>query len=806
MINYNAALPAENYPASRSGVNVTDWIQGVKGNLSYLIPQVFRGGEQGFFYDPSDLKAQYQDDAGTTVVNATGQPLGLVLDKSKGLVLGNELITNGDFSSGFSGWNNTNNYWQIVDGKAYHALGNVLNTLQRTITLTKHAWLEFDYEIIHGAPQLQYYGGPVNNIVNLRGKGKHRVFIPKGTSIILFKRGDNSEFYIDNVSLKEIIGNHAYQTASAARPIFRQKPIFGSELVVNGDFSNGTAGWTTNNATLNVVGGELEVTSTGSTPRAQQTITLVEGKRYLFTVKLRRGTTPNSNQVRMGTTLGVSDVLSFNSTSDTYREIEFIANASSAVLTIGYGETAVGQTSYWDNISIRELLGYRTDQNYIEYDGVDDKLITNLPAQLNNCTVLRAIPDVGTQVKYNQTLPMLYEDSTNHAGLVAINRALTRKEQLRLMEELDKRAGAVGYDTTVFKAFDNNQEGFVYDPNDLSTMYQDAAGTTPVTSAGQPVGLILDKRKGSTVGINLHTPTTPMNATTYPAIGTRSGLDITVSNEASGYAAVSLGMPTVVGKTYLLELIAPDVAGFWVLVSDSSFGDNTNRRTVISSAPASKINTKITFIFTASAAVTYIHLNRGTSVTSPATFKDVSVIEVLGNHAYQTTSASRPILRQNAVTGANYLEFDGTDDFLQTAVPLSFPVTAVAPFDFKSNSLTKCILSAGNSGYLRSTETTASVFSSSGGSTVAKKKVDVLLHELTGDSVNIRSNSAAIAMRDTDSKNPYGPLQKYIGSFSDTHTTLRAAMDLYGMVVVRKLLSASEEAELRAHFNKRMGI
>lgn len=37
------------------------------------------------------------------------------------------------------------------------------------------------------------------------------------------------------------------------------------------------------------------------------------------------------------------------------------------------------------------------------------------------------------------------------------------------------------------------------------------------------------------------------------------------------------------------------------------------------------------------------------------------------NHAYQTTSASRPILRKNAVTGANYLEFDGTDDSLQTS-------------------------------------------------------------------------------------------------------------------------------------------
>lgn len=89
------------------------------------------------------------------------------------------------------------------------------------------------------------------------------------------------------------------------------------------------------------------------------------------------------------------------------------------------------------------------------------------------------------------------------------------------------------FDQQIQKLFANGEQGFFYDPNDLSTMYQDAAGTVPVTAEGQPVGLVLDKS-----------------------------------------------------------------------------GRN--------------------------------------------------------NHAYQTTSASRPILRKNVLTGANYLEFDGSDDFLQT--------------------------------------------------------------------------------------------------------------------------------------------
>ena len=41
--------------------------------------------------------------------------------------------------------------------------------------------------------------------------------------------------------------------------------------------------------------------------------------------------------------------------------------------------------------------------------------------------------------------------------------------------------------------FASGEQGVWYDPSDFSTMFQDAAGTTPVTAVGQPVGRILDK-------------------------------------------------------------------------------------------------------------------------------------------------------------------------------------------------------------------------------------------------------------------------------------------------------------------------
>jgi hypothetical protein len=42
--------------------------------------------------------------------------------------------------------------------------------------------------------------------------------------------------------------------------------------------------------------------------------------------------------------------------------------------------------------------------------------------------------------------------------------------------------------------FANGEQGWWYDPSNFATLFQDSAGTTPVTAVGQPVGLQLDSR------------------------------------------------------------------------------------------------------------------------------------------------------------------------------------------------------------------------------------------------------------------------------------------------------------------------
>lgn len=49
------------------------------------------------------------------------------------------------------------------------------------------------------------------------------------------------------------------------------------------------------------------------------------------------------------------------------------------------------------------------------------------------------------------------------------------------------------YDWSPAALFSASEHGAYYDPSDLSTLFQDAAGTTPVAADGDPVGLIQDK-------------------------------------------------------------------------------------------------------------------------------------------------------------------------------------------------------------------------------------------------------------------------------------------------------------------------
>jgi len=132
----------------------------------------------------------------------------------------------------------------------------------------------------------------------------------------------------------------------------------GPELVTNGDFSNGTSGWTLNSATgtLSVVNGELfvEYVSTNGA-NCIQTITTEIGKSYKVSVTSRTATSNQPAKFSVGTAANTNDLtarIDNNDTSNKIQTASFVATSTTTYLTLGANYTS---DAYFDNISVREV-------------------------------------------------------------------------------------------------------------------------------------------------------------------------------------------------------------------------------------------------------------------------------------------------------------------------------------------------------------------------------------------------------------------------------------------------------------------
>jgi hypothetical protein len=76
-------------------------------------------------------------------------------------------------------------------------------------------------------------------------------------------------------------------------------------------------------------------------------------------------------------------------------------------------------------------------------------------------------------------------------GLIIIDRAITAGEKAKILTYYSTRGVAGEYD---WQPTDLDSKLVAwYDPSDLDTLFQDSAGTTPVTATTDPVGKVLDK-------------------------------------------------------------------------------------------------------------------------------------------------------------------------------------------------------------------------------------------------------------------------------------------------------------------------
>ena len=197
-------------------------ILGYSSNFDQQIQKLFANGEQGFFYYPSDMGTMFQDAAGT-IPTTTGQPVGLMLDKSKGLVLGSELIPQ---PLNFNAWVKTGAVTSFTGNSftSSAAGGCTLSVFGANNTKT-HIFKLKGNSTVAGALRNSTAGGvglsiPIGSfdltfispLVSTVGSSIYIALIGAGT------------LTIDSISIKELTGNHAYQATSAARPILRDTP------------------------------------------------------------------------------------------------------------------------------------------------------------------------------------------------------------------------------------------------------------------------------------------------------------------------------------------------------------------------------------------------------------------------------------------------------------------------------------------------------------------------------------------------------------------------------------------------------
>ena len=108
--------------------------------------------------------------------------------------------------------------------------------------------------------------------------------------------------------------------------------------------------------------------------------------------------------------------------------------------------------------------------------------------------------------------------------------------------------------------FASSEPGVWYDPSDLTTLFQDTAGTTPVTTPGQTVALMLDK---SGNGLNATQPTTSRRPTYQVDAGGRGYLSFDGVDDWMVTPTITPGIDKV--QIFVGVRKLSDVAGFGII-------------------------------------------------------------------------------------------------------------------------------------------------------------------------------------------------------------------------------------------------
>lgn len=378
--------------------------------LASVIAGIFASTAAGVWYDPSDFSTMYQDSAGLTPVTAVEQPVGLMLDKSKGLARGSELAINGTFVD-TTNW--TLNATASITGGQLVVTSATSGGTQATNT-GGHTVVGKFYLVTFDVVSLSAGSISVGTLVTpgavRSAPGSYsQVLLAGGTDIVVVSRAAGTTCVVDNVSVKEILGSHILQATTTARPVLsaRVNLLTRTEEITNAVWTKtaggvGTAPVVTDNfgvapdGTTTAARVQMAInggTTTSDLSALTQSSTVVVGGVYCHGIWLKTndGTTKvvqwrDDNALTYNTLVTVTPTWQFFRATGTAATT--IANmklwlrgaqgtADSADLLMWHPQTEQGS-----GVGRYQRVGIATDYNavgfplYLRFDGVDDIMST----------------------------------------------------------------------------------------------------------------------------------------------------------------------------------------------------------------------------------------------------------------------------------------------------------------------------------------------------------------------------------------------------------------------------------------------
>jgi hypothetical protein len=230
---------------------------------------LFRSGEQGAWYDPSDLTSMRQLSTGDTAVTAGGDPVGFLADKR---LMGGQTfaafvaaqanaVTNGDFAVNTAGWVPAAGYTITRNAFAQAEIVRSSTTTpangpKQTGAVVSGRFYVVELDVIALSNTVSVYLGSFSAateaLFSATGTGQQRIVqAAGGTDVILAATGASAATCtIDNIKIYDVPGNHATQATAAQRPTYGIVPATGRRNLLTRTEEFDNAVWVKTNTSV----------------------------------------------------------------------------------------------------------------------------------------------------------------------------------------------------------------------------------------------------------------------------------------------------------------------------------------------------------------------------------------------------------------------------------------------------------------------------------------------------------------------------------------------------------------------------